>query len=238
MSEALEALLAVQELDTTADQLRHRRASMPERAALDALRTRITGVERDMAATQAERDEIAQREHKLEAEIAAVRAKADKDDKALYGGTVSALKDLRALQEEIESLQRRQRELEDQELELMEQAEPLDARLSELSSARSALDGDGAQLLAAITEAEVDIDRQLAELDGQRAAALAPVPADLLAEYERKRKAAGGIAVARLVGNRCEGCHLTLPAVEVDRIRHEPPGAVLHCSECDRILVR
>ncbi|MBV8462123.1 MAG: hypothetical protein JO368_02430, partial [Acidimicrobiales bacterium] len=37
---------------------------------------------------------------------------------------------------------------------------------------------------------------------------------------------------------RCDACHLTLPAVDLDRIRHLPPEEVATCPECDRILVR
>jgi predicted nucleic acid-binding Zn-ribbon protein len=233
-----QALLALQALDTNADQLHHRREHLPERAELVARNQDLAALERSTADLQSRRDELAAAEHHLEDEISAVRAKAAADDKALYGGTVSALKDLRALQDEIASLGRRQRELEDQELELMEQAEPLDAELAQAARTRDELDAAAAQLIAAIAEAEVAIDAELAALAAQRADLVAPVPAELLAEYDAKRKLAGGVAVARLVGNRCEGCHLMLSAVDVDRIRHEPPDALVHCSECVRILVR
>jgi len=234
----LEALLALQVLDTNVDQLRHRRTNLPERAELDSRHKELRVLEQSLADVQRQRDEIAARERSLDDEIGALRTKAAADDKALYGGTVSALKDLRALQDEIESLGRRQRDLEDQALELMEQAEPLDAELARGAAARAAIDAAAVALLAAIAEAEVAIDAELDALLRERDALASPIPDGLLAEYDRRRKAAGGIAVARLVGNRCEGCHLTLSAMEIDRIRHEPPDAVVHCSECDRILVR
>ena len=47
-----------------------------------------------------------------------------------------------------------------------------------------------------------------------------------------------GVAVARLVGSHCDGCHLTLPAMELDRIRHLPEGELVTCEQCGRILVR
>ena len=53
-------------------------------------------------------------------------------------------------------------------------------------------------------------------------AAAATVPADLLARYERLRTTLAGTGAARLVGGSCSGCHLTLPAMEVDRIRKAP----------------
>jgi predicted nucleic acid-binding Zn-ribbon protein len=43
--------------------------------------------------------------------------------------------------------------------------------------------------------------------------------------------------VARLAGARCGGCHLTLPATELDGIRRAPPDTVSRCEQCNRILV-
>lgn len=235
---ALEALLALQELDTLADQLRHRRAHLSERAELGERERELADLEAARSEMQARRDELSLAERHLEEQIEVVRAKATADDKALYGGSVSAIKDLRALQDEIESLGRRQRDLEDRELEIMEQAEPVDAELERIRSAAAAADAAASALVGAITEIEVLIDGELASVETQRAQAVLAVPAELIEEYERLRKPLGGVAVARLVGNRCDGCHLTLPAVEIDRLRHEPPDALAHCSECGRMLVR
>jgi len=42
---------------------------------------------------------------------------------------------------------------------------------------------------------------------------------------------------ARLVGDRCEGCHLTLPSMELERIHHLSADTFATCPQCDRILV-
>jgi len=227
----------VQALDLTADQLRHRRAHLPERAELTACEQQLRALEQQVSTTQSERDDLARSEKRLEDEITMVRDKAVQTDKKLYSGTVNVPKELTALQEELDALSRRQRQLEDQELELMEQAEPLDALLAELATRRATLDGQAVDLLARIAEAEVEIDSELGVVETGRASAVERVPAALLDEYQKLRAALGGIGVARLNGNRCEGCHLTLSAVDVDRIRHEPPDTLVHCTECSRILV-
>jgi uncharacterized protein len=234
---ALDALLEVQALDTAADQLRHRRAHLPERAELADRNAKLSGLENRASEVQGERDAIAASEKRLEDEIALVSEKAKGADHRLYSGTVNVPRELTALQDEITSLQRRQRQLEDQELELMEQAEPLDAALAELAISRSALDADAVTLSAAIAEAETAIDEELNEVVAKRAAAVDGLPAALLTEYEALRGALGGIGVARLTGNRCEGCHLTLSAVDVDRIRHDRDDELVHCTECGRLLV-
>ena len=236
--QALEDLLVVQSLDTTADQLRHRREHLPERAELAAAQTQLRALEKRAGDLQAQRDDLSRNEKRLEDEIAMVRDKAAQTDKKLYSGSVTVPRELTALQEEMESLGRRQRQLEDQELELMEQAEPLDADLVTLSAERAALDEKAIGLTARIAEEEVVIDDELARVIGQRAESLAGVPPELLAEYESLRGALGGVGVARLSGNRCEGCHLTLSAVDVDRIRRAPDDEVAHCTECSRLLVR
>ena len=39
------------------------------------------------------------------------------------------------------------------------------------------------------------------------------------------------------VTTSCSGCHLTLPATEIDRIKKAPPDAFFTCDQCGRILV-
>jgi predicted nucleic acid-binding Zn-ribbon protein len=234
---ALEDVLAVQALDTTTDQLQHRRAHLSERAELTTCQSQLRALEERAGAVQAQRDELTRNEKRLEDEIAMVREKAEQTNKTLYSGSVNIPRELSALQDEIDALTRRQRQLEDQELELMEQAEPLDAELVTFAAERSTLDDQAIGLLARIAEEETAIDAELADVTAKRLEAAALVPTELLQEYESLRGALSGIGVARLSGNRCEGCHLTLSAVDVDRIRHELPGTVVHCTECSRILV-
>ena len=67
---------------------------------------------------------------------------------------------------------------------------------------------------------------------------MAPVPAELLARYDALRAQLGGVAVARLVGGRCDGCHLALAQAALERIRLAPPDELVECEECGRLLVR
>ena len=151
---------------------------------------------------------------------------------------MSAIRELTALQEEIAALGRRQRALEDKLLELMEEAEPVEAELHSLRDERAGLDEVAVNAAADLADAEAEIDSALAVLQSRRFDAAIPVPAALLSEYETIRGRMGGIGVARLSGDRCGGCHLMLSAMEADRIKHLPPDEVAHCEECGRLLVR
>ena len=120
----------------------------------------------------------------------------------------------------------------------MEQIEPLDADLARLAAERAQLDEQAASLRAAIAEAEVAIEAELATVRAERDEAAAGIDGELLAQYDQLRSKLGGIAIARLVGGHCQGCHLALSAVEVDRIRKLPADEPATCEECGRLLAR
>ena len=82
------------------------------------------------------------------------------------------------------------------------------------------------------------IEGELGQVRKERDELAATVETDLLSEYDHLRKRLGGIAIARLVGGSCGGCHLTMSAVDVDRIKKLPPEAPAHCEECGRLLAR
>ena len=234
---AMDDLLVVQEHDTRADQVRHRLANLPERAARDVHLAEVERFDAATADTQAQRDAIGREQRRLEDEVATIEAKIADLDRTLYSGTVTAPKELQAFQDDIASLKRRQTQLEYEVIELMEQIEPLDEQLSQRASQRIALDEQGKALDAALAEVEADLTAEQQTLEGERAGLVAEIPADLLAEYERLRSQLGGVAIARLVGTNCGGCHLTLSAVALDQIRHLAPDQPAHCEECGRLLV-
>ncbi len=61
--------------------------------------------------------------------------------------------------------------------------------------------------------------------------------AGLVDRYERLRARHGGVAVARLEGARCGGCHLDLSTAEVEAVRAVEPGTFADCPNCGRLLV-
>lgn len=231
-------LLVVQEHDTTIDQLRHRRASLPQLADLARLEGELVALERTLADVTARRDEIARRQRGLEDELAGVESKVKEIEGRLYSGAITIPRELQALQADAESLRRRCSTLEDGVLEAMTEREPLDEQIRSLEATRRGLDEDGSRLRVALAEDEAAIDAQLATEDQARAQAAGGLPLDLARLYEDLRRKLGGVGAARLVQGRCTGCHLTLPATEVDRIRREPPDALIRCDQCGRILVR
>jgi uncharacterized protein len=233
-----DTLLAVQEHDTHADQLVHRSQTLPVRTRLAELETQVAAVDARIADVDSRRADLGKSQQRLEDEISSLQAKAAQADKQLYSGATNNPRELQALQDDIASIQRRIGKLEDDELEVMELTEPVDAERARLLAQRDKVDEEATRLRAELAESEAAIEAELQGVRQQRAEAATQVPDDLWPEYERLRNQLGGVAIARLVGSTCQGCHLALSAVEVDRIRHLSPDEPVHCEECGRLLVR
>lgn len=233
-----ESLLTVQDLDLHLDQLAHRLEALPARAALADLDDETAALDRQIAGVDERRALLNREQRRLEDEIASFQARAAQADKQLYSGATNNPRELQALQDDIASIQRRITKLEDDELEIMEALEPVDAARAALLSQRGVLDERANGLRAELAEAETEIDAERVTLQQQRAAAATDVDDDLWPEYDKLRDRLGGIAIARLVGSTCHGCHLGLSAVEVDRIRRLSSDEAVHCEECGRLLVR
>jgi predicted nucleic acid-binding Zn-ribbon protein len=234
----LEDLLAVQDLDTAADVLHHRRDHLPEREALDAAQVQLAALEAEAAPVRERRHELARAQQALEDELAALAGKTDQANATLYGGTVSNPRELQSLQDEIAALGRRRSQIEDKVLEQMVEAEPVDAELDAIAARRDAIDGQAVAATAALAQVEAAIDEELADIEAKRAPLAAGLDEALLARYEKLRARMKGVAVARLEGASCRGCHLTLPAAEAEQVRREArESGIATCPECDRLLV-
>lgn len=230
-------LLDVQALDSTIQKLDHREAQLPERARLADLEDRLARVRADVVIAEAEKHELVKEQRRIEDEIAIVEDKIAHEESQLYSGGSSDAGLLQALQDEIASLKRRISGLEDEELELMEQVEPIDARLAALAEDQADLDRQAIETTTVLAEAEAEIGAERDQAIAEREQVVAGIPADAVARYEQTRDRLGGTAVARLEAGTCGACHIKLSAVEHDRIQHLADDEEVRCEECGRFLV-
>jgi hypothetical protein len=155
----------------------------------------------------------------------------------MYSGEISSPKELQAMQADVEQLRKHQSTVENRELELMEVREPLDATVAELEQQRATVTTDTDRYAAALGAAESEL---LAEMHAERSTRdeiASGIDATLVAEYDRRRTLAKGAGVARLVGTTCQGCHLSIPAIEAEQIKRTGGQPLAFCDNCGAILV-
>jgi predicted nucleic acid-binding Zn-ribbon protein len=233
----LELLMEVQQNDVELDQLVHRRANLPERAELKAVEARLAATGERAAGMRSEREALADREVSLESEIESLTSRIAAIENRLFHGDATAFRDQQAMADEVKSLEHRRRGLEDRDLELMEEAEAADAGLTTVEAELSAVQAHRERLLGSISAAEAELSARIEAVRKVRGPLADGLPPDLASDYERLRAKLGAVGAARIAGGSCGGCHLALPAAELDRAKHAPAGTVLHCDQCGRILV-
>ena len=234
----LDDLLKVQAHDTAIEQLRHRRSSLSEREQLTDLAAQRAGIDVELTTLAAERDELARDQRRLEDKVAMVEAKVDAEQAKLYGGSVTSPKEAQALQDEIDSLKRHQGTLEDRILVLMEAIEPLTGSIDGFESTIAGIDERRTEVQSSLDSQESELDEGLGTEEQQRAEAAAALSPDLLGRYEAARGAFGPSTVVEFDGKNCVGCPLSMPAVEIDRVKKSEPGTLVDCQECGRLVVR
>ena len=237
MTDALEHLLAVQDLDTSITQLEHRRQALIESSGLAAVEAQLAAIEADRADAAARRGVLTATQKELEEQIAVISERRSVVEQRMYASTSSSGRDLQAMNDEVRHLTDRRAQLEELELVAMLEQDPVEAELATLRERAAPLEAQAEELRGQVAKDQVEIDAALGEAAAARSTEAAQLPTALSDRYETLRARLRGTGAARLVGSHCDGCHLELSSVEVEKIRALPPGEVATCEQCGRILV-
>jgi len=230
-------LLTVQELDTQADQARHRLESLESKAELATLLAReseLTGrrIEADTAISDLKREVT-----KVEDDVQSVRARAERDNKRLLSGGMTP-KELQALQSELEVLAKRQSDLEEIELDAMQRLEDAESVADGVVAEAAVIAAALADVRARVESESGAIEAELAGIVRDRMNATFNLDEALLALYEKLRASNGDSGAAALTRGTCQGCHMSLNHSDLAAIEAKSADEIVRCEECDRILVR
>ncbi|ROS73065.1 zinc ribbon domain-containing protein [Cellulomonas sp. PhB143] len=230
-------LLDVQAFDTTIQQLRHKRATLPVLARITELEGQIADLSTSLVESRTAANDLRRELTKAEGDVEQVRTRASRDQARLDSGAVGA-KDAQALVKELESLGRRQEALEEVELDVMERLEAHQEALARLEAAND-------ELLAAKSAAEAERDEQVAAINtegkgvaAQRQKAAEGIDAGLLALYDKVRTQNGGRGVVALRGAFAEGLNVNLAPAELAEIEAAAPDQVVRLEDYGHIVVR
>ena len=237
-SENLHVLLEVQEKDSQILAANHEIKELPERKEIEATKRKIQELDQALKVKESEVHENNRTQKRLEDEVATVEERIENQKRKLYGGEVIAIKELQALEMDIDSLKERQIVIEDQIIEVMELNEPIQNEIQNLSTQKEENKENEANLSKVLQEAIKKIELRINQIKVEIVHLTNDLPNELISEYESLRSRPGHVGIAKLVNRTCNGCNLELPAVEVDRIKKLSEDSIINCEECGCILVR
>ena len=230
-------LIELQKIDTTIISCGVRLANLPEIEQIKAIHKRLEDAVIELKVVETELEDVSIDLRRSEVDVEAVVDRMKKDESRLNSGAASP-KELEQTQHELATLAKRKAELEDGELEIMMRFDSVKKRLDELASDEVGLKQLELELNVRLENSKSEINSELESAKTARAVLVPQIERSLYDLYEKVRASANGVGAALLIGNKCDGCHLEINAIERERIKGLDAEEVLRCEECRRILVR
>ncbi|UCG83831.1 MAG: hypothetical protein JSW38_03160 [Dehalococcoidia bacterium] len=190
------------------------------RAALDTARKDLMDLEHQQRNAEWGVDE-------LEKKIAG-------EEKKLYDGSVKNPRELMNLQQEIDNIKDQRREREDKLLAIMMEVDTAQQDVARKQDEAENMNRDWEEEQKRLTGEQTELEAELAALTRQRESLVSLIEAASLNTYEELRRVKQGLAVAKLVQGRCQGCRISLPVSDQQKARMGQKLAT--CSNCGRIL--
>lgn len=232
--EQQQELLSLGALDIEIARLRRAISEASNPKATEELRTQQLEYASQLVDARGRLDAVQLEMKRAAEDLSTVEARIEKDKERLL--STSSSKDAQGIQHELETLTRRKSELEDIELGLMDDSDTANSAYEEIAAKKAVVDAD---LAGVMEHQEAEILKLRSGLDltqAKRAQQASRLDSELVSLYEKK--AARGIAVARLNGRECGACRMNIGATALNEINALDKDQLPTCPDCQAILIR
>ena len=188
-------------------------------------KTKLTTQEQKLA-------EAKKKQKELEWELEDIQEKAKQTRRELFSGKVKNPKELMNLENEVKSLKIRIGGKEEGLLELMAQTEEMETDVKERNEEVDKLQREWQQSQKFLNQSKSEIEVELGKICELRQELAQPLDPENLRLYEHLRLAKGQ-AVVKVEQGRCQGCRISLPTSQWQRVK---AGELVQCNNCNRIL--
>jgi hypothetical protein len=172
---------------------------------------------------------------RLEVDADAQRERVEELEERIYGGTVTNLRELTAVEEEQTNARRELMQAEESLGPARLAAEDSERAKEELTTTLAERETTWAVSAPKLRRQSRAAAKEVAVLEQERAEVSKNVPADELTLYDQLLFRRHGVAIARVERGVCLACHITLPLKEASRLRRS--DAIVTCGNCGRILI-
>jgi len=155
-------------------------------------------------------------------------------DKRMRMNRIKNIKELQALQREIDQIKQSNGELEEQLITVMEEIDGVKAAIKSKEEELAKIQDEWKQKQDEMQTQISSIDQAVSEASRRRQSIATQVTRDLISRYELIFSRRGGTAVVEVAGGICQGCYMNIPPqLWNEIIRNEKVNL---CPSCQRIL--
>ncbi len=230
MSTNVEKLLVIQDRDRKISRLVREINELPARrklieAQLDAHKEALEQAEEVIRKKNLEQKE-------LDAEVDKRKERIQKLRQQQF--EVKNNDDYRALQRQIEEINKEIEEIEERELAVMEATEAASAVRNEKTRALKSEQAVVNEELDTFKQRAANVEKELIDLKTERSELVKDVDPEWLSRYDRVYKHHGDYALVTVEHNTCGGCHMKLPPQMAHDARKL--DSMTSCMYCGRLL--
>lgn len=232
MTSQAEALYQLQQIDLTIIESRKRLEAIQQELEND-----IAVINAQNKVSQAEEalKPLKVKSRDLELEMASNAQKAQNSEDRLYSGQVKNPKEMQDIQNEVESLKKRNAQLEDQALELLINLEEAEQVLSEAKINLEQIQSEANTQHHGLVTEQATLQTVVKQNISQRETVLKQITPDNQSVYKSLRAKKANRPTSLLNGDSCSMCGVqqTMEIVNAARRRE----GLIYCENCGRILV-
>jgi uncharacterized protein len=155
-------------------------------------------------------------------------------DKRMRMTRIKNIRELQALQHEVDQIKQQNSVLEEELITIMEDLDARAAVLHEREEELKTLEQAWNEQKAALQAQVAQLDKEVAETASGRQSIASRLNGDLIGRYETIFRARGGTAVVGVTDGICQGCYMNIPPQLANEIRKNERLNL--CPSCHRIL--
>ena len=155
-------------------------------------------------------------------------------DKNLYDGSITDIKQLDHMNEELISLKKETGKLESETIIVMEKQEIIEDELEKLSKRLSELDLSISEIRDMKSEKTNKYNEDIEKISQKRLALIDKLDDDSLKEYKSISSSKIDF-LAKIDGDKCTGCNMILPIFLLSKVNE---NSLVKCENCNRILYK
>jgi len=155
-------------------------------------------------------------------------------DKRMRMNRIKNVKELQALQREIDQIKQSNSELEEALIQVLMDIDGIKANIKAKEEEMAQMQGEWQQKQQEMESQISGIEQAVSEAATRRRTIASQVTGDLISRYEMIFSRRGGTAVVEVTGGICQGCHMNIPPQLWNEIIKS--DKVHLCPSCQRIL--
>lgn len=230
-------LLDLQKLDQRATRLAHTRSKHPSHGIIQELSGRADDLRRAAVAQQAVVYDMERDASQIADDIEKVQARRAKQEGRIERNEVP-LRDVSAMQHEIEQMTKRIGDLETQQLEVEERLEAAREAMEAMRKEGEAIIADVEAAQAKFAEDMGGVEDEMRAVAAEREALVATFPSGLLSEYDYARDRNGVLAIIEVRNGDVVSPGAELSPMEMDALRNAPANELYWTEDTYQIVVR